>query len=49
MTPNVIVAPNIDQYLAEAEQPETPNAQKPESHTDDQLNKALDLLKQKNA
>jgi carboxyl-terminal processing protease len=49
VTPNVVVATSIDQYLAEDESPETPNAQKPESHTDDQLNKALDLLKQKNA
>jgi carboxyl-terminal processing protease len=50
VTPNVLVAPSIDQYLAEAEAPETPqNAQKPETHTDDQLSKALDLLKQKNA
>jgi carboxyl-terminal processing protease len=51
VTPNVIVSPSIDQYLAEAEAPETPPSatQKPETHTDDQLNKALDLLKQKNA
>jgi carboxyl-terminal processing protease len=51
VTPNVVVAPSIDQYLAEAEEPETPpqNAQKAATHTDDQLNKALDLLKQKNA
>jgi len=50
VTPNVVVAPNIEQYLAEDETPETPQtAQKPESHPDDQLNKALDLLKQKNA
>lgn len=49
VTPNVLVAPNLDQYLAAEEGPETPNAQKPETHTDDQLNKALDLLKQKAA
>lgn len=49
VTPNVVVTPNIDQYLADAEAPETPAPQKPETHTDDQLNKALDLLKQKNA
>jgi carboxyl-terminal processing protease len=49
VTPNVLVAPNLDQYLAAEEGPEGQNVQKPESHTDDQLNKALDLLKQKNA
>jgi carboxyl-terminal processing protease len=49
VTPNVVVAPSIDQYLAEEEGPETQNVQKSESHTDDQLNKALDLLKQKTA
>lgn len=49
VTPNVIVAPNLDQYLAAEQGPESPNAQKPETHTDDQLNKALDLLKQKAA
>ena len=49
VTPNVIVAPSVDQELAEAEGPETQNVQKPETHTDEQLNKALDLLKQKNA
>jgi carboxyl-terminal processing protease len=51
VVPNVLVAPSIDQYLAEAEEPEpgAPNAQKPEPQTDDQLNKALDILKQKNA
>ena len=50
VTPNVLVAPNIDQYLAEEETTEPQQtAQKPESHPDDQLNKALDLLKQKNA
>jgi carboxyl-terminal processing protease len=52
VTPNVVVTPSIDQYLAEDEDTATPQqttAQKPESHTDDQLNKALDLLKQKNA
>jgi carboxyl-terminal processing protease len=49
VTPNVVVAPSFDQYVAENESPETPNTQKSESHPDDQLNKALDLLKQKNA
>ncbi|HVW78496.1 MAG TPA: S41 family peptidase [Alloacidobacterium sp.] len=46
VTPNVIVGPNIDQYLAQTDETE-PNAQKPQ--TDDQLNKALDILKQKAA
>ncbi|HYK36929.1 S41 family peptidase [Alloacidobacterium sp.] len=49
VTPNVLVAPNLDQYLAAEQGPEGPTAQKPETHTDDQLNKALDLLKQKAA
>jgi carboxyl-terminal processing protease len=51
VTPNVVVTPSIDQYLAEEDdqEPQTQTAQKPESHTDDQLNKALDILKQKNA
>jgi carboxyl-terminal processing protease len=44
VTPNVVVTPSIDQYLAEAD-----TTQKPETRTDDQLNKALDLLKQKAA
>jgi carboxyl-terminal processing protease len=43
VTPNVLVASNLDQYLAAEE------GQKPEAHPDDQLNKALDILKQKNA
>jgi carboxyl-terminal processing protease len=56
VTPNVVVTPSIDQYLAEeaadednAAQPQVVSAQKQGNHTDDQLNKALDLLKQKNA
>lgn len=50
VTPNVVVAPNNDQYLAaEDEGPDAQNAQKTASRPDDQLNKALDLLKQKNA
>ncbi|HLH37393.1 MAG TPA: S41 family peptidase [Alloacidobacterium sp.] len=44
VTPNVLVASNLDQYLAAEE-----GQQKPEAHPDDQLNKALDILKQKNA
>ncbi|HEX3436416.1 MAG TPA: S41 family peptidase [Pseudacidobacterium sp.] len=43
VTPNVIVASNADQDLTDE------SAQKPETHPDDQMNKALDLLKQKNA
>jgi carboxyl-terminal processing protease len=49
VTPNVLVASNADLYPADDDNQEAPNAQKPESHTDDQLNKALDLLKQKAA
>jgi carboxyl-terminal processing protease len=44
VTPNVLVTPNLDQYLADND-----SNQKPETHPDDQLNKALELLKQKNA
>ena len=42
VTPNVVVSQNIDQLLTEQENPT-------EQRPDDQLNKALDLLKQKNA
>jgi carboxyl-terminal processing protease len=42
VTPNIVVNPSIDQYLAE----EGDLAQ-PLPHADDQLNKALDVLKQK--
>jgi len=49
VTPNVVVASNLDQYVADDDNQQTPNTQKPESHVDDQLNKALDLLKQKAA
>src|SRR5271170_716351 len=49
VTPNIVVTESIDQYLAETD---TDNA-KPEENatprTDDQLNKALDVLKQKSA
>jgi carboxyl-terminal processing protease len=41
VTPNVVVASDLDQY-------QDPD-QKPGPHPDDQLNKALELLKQKNA
>jgi carboxyl-terminal processing protease len=49
VTPNVIVSPSIDQFLAEEEgtAPSPADTQKP--HADDQLNKALDLLKAKAA
>jgi len=49
VTPNVVVASNFDQYVADDDDQPAPNTQKPESHADDQLNKALDLLKQKAA
>jgi carboxyl-terminal processing protease len=48
VTPNIVVTESIDQYLAEADYDGKPDeAQTP--HTDDQLNKALDALKQKSA
>jgi carboxyl-terminal processing protease len=50
VTPNIVVTESIDQYLAEED---SDNLNKPEDkvtpRTDDQLNKALDVLKQKNA
>jgi carboxyl-terminal processing protease len=49
VTPNVVVAFNFDQYVADDDNQQAPNAPKSESHADDQLNKALDLLKQKAA
>jgi carboxyl-terminal processing protease len=49
VTPNVVVASNFDQYVADDDNQQAPNAPKSESHADDQLNKALDLLKQKAA
>ena len=42
VTPNVVVTQNIDQLLSGQENPS-------EQRPDDQLNKALDILKQKNA
>jgi carboxyl-terminal processing protease len=48
VTPNVVVASSNDQFAAE-DGNQAANTQKSESHPDDQLNKALDLLKQKNA
>jgi carboxyl-terminal processing protease len=44
VTPNVVVSENIDQLLNETED-NTPTEQRP----DDQLNKALEILKQKSA
>jgi carboxyl-terminal processing protease len=44
VTPNVVVSENIDQLLNETEE-NTPTEQRP----DDQLNKALEILKQKSA
>jgi carboxyl-terminal processing protease len=42
--PNIIVNETIDQFLAEED-----NTARPVPHSDDQLNKALDVLKQKSA
>jgi carboxyl-terminal processing protease len=44
VTPNVVVNETIDQFLAEEG-----DLSQPLPHTDDQLNKALDILKQKSA
>ena len=49
VTPNVTVSPSIDQFLAEQEGTAANPEQTEKPHTDDQLNKALDLLKAKNA
>jgi carboxyl-terminal processing protease len=49
ITPNIVVAPSIDQFLAEEETPAPNVPEKAEPKTDDQLNKALDVLKAKNA
>ncbi len=50
VTPNVVVAPSIDEYLAQAEASESPAQAKPSSPKNDvQLTKALDLLRQKAA
>jgi carboxyl-terminal processing protease len=49
VTPNVIVSPSIDQFLAEEEGTAANPAEAEKPHADDQLNKALDLLKAKNA
>lgn len=44
VTPNIVVNETIDQFLAEEDE-----TAPPAPHTDDQLNKALDVLKQKSA
>jgi carboxyl-terminal processing protease len=49
VTPNVVVTESIDQVLAEEDNDNTQPAAKTAPVPDDQLNKALDILKQKNA
>ncbi len=49
VTPNVVVTESIDQYLAETDTDSTKPEDKVTVRTDDQLNKALDILKQKSA
>ncbi len=49
VTPNVTVSPSIDQFLAEEDGTAANPAEVSKPHTDDQLNKALDLLKAKSA
>jgi len=49
VTPNIVVTESIDQYLAETDTDSAKPEDKPTVHTDDQLNKALDVLKQKSA
>ncbi len=49
VTPNIVVTESIDQYLAEADNDNTKPEERATPRTDDQLNKALDVLKQKNA
>jgi carboxyl-terminal processing protease len=44
VTPDIVVNETIDQFLAEED-----NTVRPAPHPDDQLNKALDVLKQKSA
>lgn len=44
VTPNIVVNETIDQFLAEED-----DTARPVPHPDDQLNKALDVLKQKSA
>ncbi|MFY9937506.1 MAG: S41 family peptidase [Silvibacterium sp.] len=49
VTPNIVVTESIDQYLAETDTDNPKPEDKVTVHTDDQLNKALDVLKQKSA
>jgi carboxyl-terminal processing protease len=51
VTPNIVVTESIDQYLAEedSDNATTPTEKAATPRTDDQLNKALDVLKQKSA
>jgi carboxyl-terminal processing protease len=49
VTPNIVVTESIDQFLAEEDIDETQPAEKTAPATDDQLNKALDVLKAKTA
>lgn len=49
VTPNIVVTESIDQYLADTDTDSTKPGEKVTVHTDDQLNKALDVLKQKSA
>jgi carboxyl-terminal processing protease len=49
VTPNVVVTESIDQYLAEEDMDESQPTERVAPVTDDQLTKALDVLKQKSA
>jgi len=49
VTPNIVVTESIDQYLAETDTDNAKPEDKATPRTDDQLNKALDVLKQKSA
>lgn len=49
VTPNIVVTESIDQYLAETDDSVKTPEEKAAPRADDQLNKALDVLKQKNA
>jgi carboxyl-terminal processing protease len=49
VVPNIVVSESIDQLLAEADQDDAKPGQVVAPQTDDQLNKALDVLKRKNA
>jgi len=49
VTPNIVVTESIDQYLAETDSDNAKPDANAAPRTDDQLNKALDVLKQKSA